>query len=53
MSKCTVSLSHTMHVFLTFVCATLIVESVHDLSSELVRHRLSATLACEADHILH
>ena len=42
-----------MHIFLTLVCSTLVVESVHDLGSELVGHRLAATLACEVDHVLH
>src|SRR5574344_834194 len=53
MSKCTVSFSHTMHILLTFECATLIIECVHDFSSQFVCHRLTATLTRESNHILH
>ena len=53
MSKRTVSLGHTVHILLTLECATLIVESVHNLSCELVGHLLATALAGELDHVLH
>ena len=36
MSKCTVSFCHSMHVFFTFVCTALLIEGIHNLSSQLV-----------------
>ena len=53
MSKCAVSLSHTVHILLTLVSTTLVVVSIHNLSSKLVSHALTATLACESDKVLH
>src|SRR3712207_1163943 len=53
MSECTVSLSHTMHIFFTLECTTLIVVSVYNLSCELLSHRLSATLTGKSDKVLH
>ena len=53
MSKCTVSLSHTMHILLALECATLIVISIHNLCSELICHSLTTTLASEDNKILH
>ena len=53
MSKCTVSLGHAMHVFLTLVCATLIVVGIHDFGCQLIGHGFAATLAGESYHILH
>ena len=42
-----------MHIFLTLEGTTLIVVCVHNLGSELVSHRLTATLACITDKVLH
>ena len=53
MCESTVSLSHTVHVLLTLEGTTLVVESVHDLGSELVGHGVTAALACESDEVLH
>ena len=38
---------------LTFEGTTLIVEGIHNLSSQLVSHILTATLAGKANHVLH
>ena len=51
--ECTVSLCHTVHILLAFEGTTLIVECVHNLGSQLVGHRLTATLTGELNHVLH
>ena len=53
MCESTVSLSHTVHVFLALEGAALVVIGIHDLGCELVGHSLAATLASVTDHILH
>src|SRR5574344_1604734 len=42
-----------MHILLALERTTLLVESIHDFSGELVSHALSLALACERDEVLH
>ena len=42
-----------MHIFLTLESTTLVIVSIHNLSSELVSHALTATLTCESNKVLH
>ena len=42
-----------MHVFLTLEGSALIVVCVHNLSSKLLCHALTAALTCEQDKVLH
>src|SRR3712207_9569798 len=52
-SKCTVSLCHAVHIFLTLLGTTLIIEGIHNLRCELVGHRLTTTLTGEGNKVLH
>ena len=38
MSKRTVSLGHSVHIFFTFESTALFIESIHDFSSQFVSH---------------
>ena len=52
-SECTVGLGHFVHVFFSFECTALFVESVDDFGSEFVGHSLTATFAGIKDKIFH
>ncbi len=49
----TVGFGHLVHIFFAFESAALQVEGIDDLSSQLVGHRLAATLAGIEDQVLH
>ena len=52
-SEGTVSLSHAVDVLLTLEGSTLLIVSIHDLSSKLLCHGLTTSLAGKADEVLH
>ena len=53
MSECAVCFCHTVHIFFTLESTTLVVECIYNFGRQFVRHRLTTTLTCKNNQILH